>query len=304
MNEQLQINHSQISSQLNFYSIEPEVRQTVKGTNYLVGGPGVVLIGQTASSLIQTKEFLAGFNPENQFTDYLKDPVDLSDPLRLIKFAGQCCYASFGPRRRTNTDVEAYIENIIKSGHGSVLEHAYFNFFVYGITRSLSHELVRHRPVNFSQLSQRFVSGSVLRFVERAENHQNPRLHRAFLRQIDRAAKEYHDRIEILLDIQKKKASKMLIAESTTDRRKKVQQLARDILPNNTETFLVFSANVRQLRHMISMRCSEHAETEIRELFWRVYRICNLLVGELFADFKPLLLDDGTMIVKTNYPKV
>jgi thymidylate synthase (FAD) len=89
--------------------------------------------------------------------------------------------ASFGPKRTTNDRAERYFANLSSSGHGSVYEHASFSFLCYGISRSTTHEVVRHRAgTAYSQLSQRYVSGKVLRFVERPEYQEVPALNARF----------------------------------------------------------------------------------------------------------------------------
>src|SRR5918995_1709135 len=126
--------------------------------------------------------------------------------------------------------------------------------FLEGISRSVTHELVRHRAgVGVSQTSQRYVAGSVLRFVERPEYQEDEELHRLFEERADRAATEYEAMAERLLERQEGGAS-MLSADFRTDARKKVQQTARSLLPNETEAPMVFTGNVRALRHIIEMR--------------------------------------------------
>src|SRR5258708_7120662 len=164
---------------------------TEAGTPYL-NAPGVHLISKPSVSLSSLSEFLGGFSPELQFPQYLDDPTSLPPGTELCKVAGQVCYASFGPKRTYNADAERYFKNIKESGHGSVLEHANFSFLFYGISRSVTHELVRHRSgFSYSQLSQRFVSGRMLRFVERPEYRVDEQLHAQFEQRIDRAAGEY-----------------------------------------------------------------------------------------------------------------
>ena len=156
-----------------------------------------------------------------------------------MKTAGQTCYASFGPQRTYNENAKRYFDNLSSSGHGSVFEHAMFSFLCYGISRSNTHEIVRHRAgTAFSQLSQRFVSGKVLRFVERPEYQEHPALHKRFEERIDRAAREYEEVADELLALQSE-GDQLLSAEAKTDRRKRVQQTARSVLPNEAETILV-----------------------------------------------------------------
>lgn len=286
-----------------FPSIHPQVFHTEHGTPYLKE-PGLVLITAPATNLSGMQGFLDGYDPEYSFSEYLDDPVVLPPGELAVKAAGQICYASFGKQRTMNENSTKYIENLLSSGHGSVLEHANYGILMYGVSRSLTHELVRHRAgMGFSQLSQRYVSGRVLRFVERREFQGNDDLHKKFESRIDRASQEYESLSEELLQLQNE-GNEVLSAEAKTDRRKKVQQSARALLPNETETVIVATGNARAWRHILNMRASEHAETEIREAAFRAYLILNKVSPGLFGDFEPYQLTDGTWAVKTPYPKV
>jgi thymidylate synthase (FAD) len=276
---------------------------TKNGTPYLKK-PGVALISKPDVNLSGIKAFLSGFPADYKFEDYLKDPFELPSAEKLTKLAGQTCYMSFAPGRTWNKDAQRYFDNIVTSGHGSVLEHANFTFLLWGISRSLTHELVRHRAgVGYSQVSQRYVSGRVLRFVERQEYQKDKTLHKMFEERIDRAYKEYTDMANYLYGKQEK-GYKILSGEAKTDLRKKVQQVARSVLPNETEAPIVVTANIRAWRHMINMRASDHAETEIRAAFYNIYKLLRMLAPRLLKDFKIVHLSDGTSCVKTIYPKV
>jgi thymidylate synthase (FAD) len=217
--------------------------------------------------------------------------------------AGQVCYSSFGPRRTTNENAAAYFERLTSAGHGSVLEHATFSFLLYGISRSVTHELVRHRAgVGFSQISQRYVSGAVLRFVERPEYQTDEELHRLFEERADKAAAEYEAMADRLLGRQEV-GNSMLSADHKTDARKKVQQTARSLLPNETEAPMVFTGNVRALRHIIEMRADAHAESEIRNLAVRIFLCLRQADPILFGDYQIGELPDGTYTVTTEYRK-
>jgi thymidylate synthase (FAD) len=166
----------------------PEVHRTPKGTPYL-REPGVVLLSKPDTDIQGMRGFLSEFEQGLEFSDYLEDPTDIDDGAQLVKAAGQVCYASFGPKRTKNDEASKYLGHIKESGHGSVLEHANYSLLLYGVSRSLTHELVRHRAgFAFSQLSQRYVSGKVLRFVERPEYQKDELLHRRFLSRIAAAA--------------------------------------------------------------------------------------------------------------------
>jgi thymidylate synthase (FAD) len=286
-----------------FPIVPSPVYTTERGTPYL-RTPGVALLSRPEVYVPNLADFLGGFDPKLEFPQYLDDPTPLPPGTQLCKTAGQVCYASFAPKRTYNKDADRYFRNIKESGHGSVLEHANYSFLLYGISRALTHELVRHRAgVGVSQLSQRYVSGRVLRFVERPEYVSDPELHAWFERRIDTAAADYETLAEGLLARQKE-GSELLSAEARTDLRKKVQQAARSLLPNETEAPLVLTANARAWRHIIEMRANPHAEIEIRALAFRVYLCLSAIDPYLFGDYRIIRLSDGTFSVETDSPKV
>ena len=285
-----------------FPSIHSQVHHTGAGTPYLKT-PGVVVLAKPQTNVAGLAGFLEGFDSELTFRGYVDDPTPLPDSSQLCKISGQVCYASFGERRTTNENAAAYFERLTSAGHGSVLEHASYNFLLYGISRSVTHELVRHRAgTAFSQISQRYVSGAVLRFVERLEYQEDEELHRAFEERADRAAAEYGAMAELLLERQEGGA-RMLTADYKTDARKKVQQTARSLLPNETEAPMVFTGNVRALRHIIEMRADAHAESEIRNLALRLFLCLRTVDPILFGDYELGELPDGTYTVTTEYRK-
>jgi thymidylate synthase (FAD) len=248
-----------------FPAIHAPVYRTAAGTAYLKT-PGVVVLARPQTNVAGLSGFLEGFDPGPPVPGVSRRPTELPGSSQLCKTAGQLCYASFGPRRTRNENAAAYFERLTSAGHGSVLEHASFSFLLYGISRSVTHELVRHRAgAGFSQISQRYVSGSVLRFVERPEYQEDEELHRLFEERAERAAAEYGEMADRLLGRQEG-GHEMLSADHKTDARKKVQQTARSLLPNETEAPMVFTGNVRALRHIIEMRADAHAESEIRNL--------------------------------------
>jgi thymidylate synthase (FAD) len=245
---------------------------TDKGTPYLQH-PGIILVGKTIMTPIRDMQpFLGGYDLDLQFDSYLHDEWDKEDTSTLLcKTAGQLCYASFGPNRTWNRDTKRYMDNIKEQGHFSVLEHANYSFLLYGISRSFSLEFIRHRHASYSQMSQRYVNGKVLRFVERPEFVSNPLLHEGFKHRIDSIRGQYEDLTRSL---------------QTMDLggRKKVQQSARAVLNNEVEAPLIVTANARQWRHFIELRGSEYAETEIRRV--------ALGIGKILQKVSPILFDE------------
>ncbi len=288
---------------MGYSHVDAAAEATANGTPYLKE-PGVALLARSQSSLGGFRPFLEGFSPDLRFPEYLDDPGLLEPGAQLCKAAGQLCYASFGPKRTHNADAGRYFANIRSSGHGSVLEHASFSFLLYGVSRSVTHEVVRHRAgMAYSQISQRYVSGRVLRFVERPEYQNDPELHRQFERRIDRAAADYESVANHLLALQKD-GLETLSGDAATDRRKKVQQAARSLLPNETEAPLVMTGNARSLRHFIEMRGNSHAEVEIRRLALRMYLCLSVIEPDLFGDYVVSKEADGLWSVLTDTPKV
>lgn len=214
----------------------------------------------------------------------------------LIETAGRVCYMSFAkPRPGGNA---TYIHHLLEVGHGSVLEHAVWNFIFTGVSRSLTHELVRHRAGwAYSQLSQRYVDESVAEYVEPDVIAEDPELHRVWLETVSRTHQAYVDLAARLQDKYKDEPDRTL-------RRKLARQAARSVLPNATETKIFASANARALRHFIEMRANRHAEVEIRKLAVQVLRIMLAEAPNLFRDYELLALPDGTFEATTTHRKV
>ena len=291
------------SEQSGFTALHSPVQHTPGGTPYMVR-PGVAVLARPQFNMEALPGFLEGFDPSLKFAEYVNDPTPLPDGAQLCKVAGQVCYMSFSPKRTFNDHAEQYFNNLKSSGHGSVLEHANFSLLLYGISRSVTHELVRHRAgFSFSQLSQRYVSGRMLRFVERPEYQDDEELHAQFLQRIERVAGEYAALTNRLMEMQQEGVN-ILSAEVRTDLRKKVQQCARSVLPNETEAPTVMTGNARAWRHFIEMRASAHAEIEIRALAVRVFLCLRKVDPVLFSDYSIQHLSDGTYAVSTEYNKV
>jgi thymidylate synthase (FAD) len=213
----------------------------------------------------------------------------------LAEIAGRLCYMSFArPRPGGN---KAYLAHILEVGHGSVLEHAVWDFVFTGVSRSLTHELVRHRHMGYSQLSQRYVDESVAEYVEPDVIAADPEMHALWLEAVGHAHQAYVRLVDRLADHYKDEPDRTL-------RRKLARQAARSVLPNATETKIFVSANARALRHFIEMRASRHAEVEIRKLAIQVLKIMKAEAPNLFSDYELVALPDGTFEATTPHRKV
>src|SRR5262249_57983803 len=157
----------------------------------------------------------------------------------LTEVAGRLCYMSFAkPRPGGN---RTYLEHILQVGHGSVLEHAVWNLIFTGISRSLSHELIRHRAGwGYSQLSQRYVDESVAEYVEPDAVAADPELHRIWLDAVAHSHQAYMRLVEKLQEVYRDETDRTL-------RRKLARQAARSVLPHSTETTIFVTPQHRTL---------------------------------------------------------
>jgi thymidylate synthase (FAD) len=219
-----------------------------------------------------------------------------SDGERLAEFAGRLCYMSQKNPAKRNT--REYLENIKKQGHGSVLEHANYSILLEGVSRSLTHELVRHRAgFAYSQLSQRYVDESDAHFVVPPAIIGDEALEGAWRRQIESALASYISLVEQLMERYGWVADKV-------HRRKMAREAARGVLPNSTETKIVVTANARAWRTMLELRSSEGAELEIRRCAVALIRLLQQEAPGFFADFEIYSADDRREAARIVYHKV
>ncbi len=215
---------------------------------------------------------------------------------RLAEFAGRICYMSQkNPASRTTAE---YLENIKKQGHGSVLEHAVYVVLIEGISRSCTHELVRHRAgFGYSQLSQRYVDESHAAFVMPPAIIGDAALEAEWQAQMEAAQASYVRTVEALM-------KRYEWVDDKIHRRKMAREAARSVLPNGTETKIVASANARAWRTMLELRTGEGAEQEIRRMAVAVLRVLQGAAPAFFSDFEIYRAADGAESGRVGYHKV
>jgi thymidylate synthase (FAD) len=223
--------------------------------------------------------------------------TDAPDGERLVEFMGRLCYRSWAPGLNPNVtrvreDSTAYLANILRSAHGSVLEHANYSFVFHNVSRVFTHELVRHRAgAAISQESLRYVRLTDMPFEHPDYVRDDPRLLAA--------ANELLAKME--------EFQELTVEVTGIDRpgvdfhtKKTVTSAARRYAPDGVATALGWTANIRALRHVIAARTDPGAEDEIRRVFDQVGQIMVEELPALFADFTRD--DDGTW--RPAYPKV
>jgi len=235
-----------------------------------------------------------------QFVEPAHMPVqwqgEATDGERLAEFAGRVCYMSQrNPAQRSTAE---YLENIKKQGHGSVLEHAVYVLLIEGISRSCTHELVRHRAgFGYSQLSQRYVDESEANFVMPPAIIGDAALEKAWEEQMAAAQVAYVAAVERLMERYK-------WVDDKIHRRKMSREAARSVLPNGVEAKIVVSANARAWRTMLELRCGEGAEQEIRRMALACLRLFQEEAPGFFNDFEIYRAEDGAESARVLYHKV
>jgi thymidylate synthase (FAD) len=296
----------------------------------LIDHPKVYLIGRQAIDDAELARFLADSGAVTWETD-----TEVAAE-RLVEVAGRLCYQSYArPRPGGHA---AYVDNIIGSRHGSVVEHAVWNLIVTGVSRSLSHEFVRHRiGMSPSQLSQRYVDESAVPFVvppaladevadaaaglqslsettgvpytagsalaavaagDLDEPGPSTAAGLRWLRAMERDREDYRALSDYL-------AAKFadLIPDGTA-RRKAAREAARSVLPNAAETKLFCTFNGRAARHFLEMRASLAADAEIRRLALMMFDVFSAEAPDLFADYRVETSPEGVKYLDTPNRKV
>ncbi len=179
------------------------------------------------------------------------------DAEKLIEKAGRCCYKS-------EVGNPSIIKAWIKSGHESVIEHATATFRINGVSRALTHQLVRHRLASYSQQSQRYVDENDFDYVIPEEIKKNEDALKIF----ERTMKSLELTYRTFLNLGIKKED------------------ARAILPNATSTEIVMSMNFRELRSFLILRTEKHAQQEIRNLANEILKIMKKQASNCFGDIK------------------
>jgi thymidylate synthase (FAD) len=254
--------------------------------------PSVYLIARPSIDLEGMRRYLRDVGGESwlerRLSEADKAEADVNAGELLVEFGGRACYRSWEPGLNPNvskvrTDRREYFANILRSGHGSVLEHASYSFALRNVSRVFTHELVRHRAGSaFSQESLRYVRltdigfrvppalepvrEQVLSIVERLEEFQ-----------VDAAAKLGIDEQGVPFHV-----------------KKEVTSALRRLAPIGLSTDIVWTANLRTLRHVIEMRTAEGAEEELRLVFDKIARVMCDESPNLFQDF--VRQDDGCWV--------
>jgi thymidylate synthase (FAD) len=251
--------------------------------------PEVFLVARPQLDYDQIAAYLREVGGESWLERLDRGDLDI-DAQNLAEFAGRLCYRSWEPGLNPNVtriraDQEPYLQNILASAHGSVLEHVSFTFVLHNVSRVFSHEIVRHRPgTAISQESLRFVRLADIPFwfPEWAQEDA-----------------ELMKRATVLLE-QMEQFQQWMAGHFGLDdegvkfhEKKHKTSFMRRFAPDGVATGLVWTANIRTLRHTIEARTDQGAEEEIRLVFGKIGDLMRTEAPALFGDYT---VTDGTWV--------
>lgn len=255
--------------------------------------PQVELIARPSVDLEALERYLKTVGGESWLQMRKEQEDGLNPGQLLIEAAGRSCYRSWVEGLNANVtkvrrDQAEYFLNLLRSGHGSVLEHANYSFLIWDVSRILTHEIVRHRAGSaFSQESLRFVRITDMGFrIPESMESMRPQI---------------IEILETLEDFQIKAAEHFGLDDEGVPfhHKKEMTSAMRRLAPEGISTMIIWTANIRTLRHVVQMRTDPGAEEELRFVFNKIGEIMRQEAPLLFGDF---VVEDGAW--KTEYPKV
>ena len=204
----------------------------------------------------------------------------------VIASSGRLCYSKVGVnellQKHSKEDNERFIKMLADMGHHSPLEHVSFTFAVEGVSRALTHQLVRHRIASYSQQSQRYVNlDKTFDYIMPPSIEKNEITTTVF----ENAMKDIKRYYDYLVDSLEE--SYISNGMDKREANKKAIEDARYVLPNACETKIVFTMNVRTLLHFFEKRCCSRAQWEIRNLANEMLRQCKEISPILFSSAGP-----------------
>ncbi|MFO7929586.1 MAG: FAD-dependent thymidylate synthase [Candidatus Humimicrobiaceae bacterium] len=198
-----------------------------------------------------------------------------SEPEKMVALAARLCYSPVGIEQLSGEmdaeEIDKLVKFVIKSGHLSTTEHISFTFAIEGVSRALTHQLVRHRLASYNQQSQRYVE-----FKDRLD-YVTP----ASIKNDEKLNKKYEDMLDNIHAFYKQMLQSGIEAED-----------ARYIFPNAAETKIIVTMNGRELLHFFTVRCCNRAQWEIRDLATKMLKLVKKVSPVVFLNAGPNCLRD------------
>lgn len=197
------------------------------------------------------------------------------NPVGVVTSAIRQCYSADGAdkiaKKVSKDQAQRLIKQIIASGHTSTIEHANFTFAIEGVSRALTHQLVRHRIASYSQQSQRYVKSKELNFITPPSIARNKEAKKVFAKFIKEAGAAYQELITLGV----------------------APEDARFVMPNAAETKIVVTMNARSLSNFLKERMCVRAQWEIRQLAEEMYKLVYKVAPEIFSHVGPTCETEG-----------
>lgn len=194
------------------------------------------------------------------------------EPERVVAAAAKLCYSRTGVNdimeNLNDENVGRFLNMLMELGHESPVEHISFTFAVEGVSRVLTHQLVRHRIASYSQQSQRYVKLEQFEYIIPPSINDIPEAREIFIKSMEKDQEDYNKLVDILMD----KYVPALISQGMDEKKakkaaeKRAIEDARYTFPNACETKIVFTMNARTLFNFFKHRCCSRAQWEIREM--------------------------------------
>lgn len=245
----------------------------------------------------------------------------------VVAKGGKLCYYPGGIEELeeglSEEEISRFVAMLAKMQHESPLEHAVFTFGIEGVSRSLTHQLVRHRLASYSQKSQRYVSEGSFEYVIPKEIEKNPLAKKAFIKGMEDAQSAYDKITEELLAEKVKELYTQKKETVETENRSLLEEIngmtnqdvikhcrenfkkdcsvleklsienARAVLPNACETKIIVTMNARSLLHFFNKRCCNRAQEEIRNLATEMLKLVKTVAPNIFKYAGPTCLQEN-----------
>lgn len=218
------------------------------------------------------------------------------EPEKIVSAAAKLCYSRVGTddimENLNDENTEKFLNMLMELGHESTIEHVSFTFAVEGVSRTLTHQLVRHRIASYSQQSQRYVKLEQFQYIIPHSIEKMPEARELFIKSMEEAQNTYNKLVEMLMDGHMKK----LIHEGKTESqvKKAAEKMAiedaRYVFPNACETKIMFTMNARSLLNFFKHRCCNRAQLEIKEMADKMLEEVKIVAPTLFKNAGPSCL--------------
>lgn len=215
------------------------------------------------------------------------------NPLKTVAMAAKLCYSKAGIEKinenMSDEDAKNFMEMLLTFGHLSPLEHASFTFGIEGVSRTLTHQLVRHRLASYSQQSQRYVNEKQFEYIVPPAIKEDEEALAEFSKSMEDIQASYDN----IRDILTKNHTKKLIKEGLDEKEARSKALklanedARFVLPGACESKIIVTMNVRELKHFFTLRTCTRAQWEIREMATEMLKLAKKVSPVLFKDAGP-----------------